>query len=99
MVTQIAEINIKEGANEAFEQGVAKAVPIVMQAEGCHGISLNRSVEFPLRYRVMVRWESVDHHLVKFRASEGFAQWRALVGPYFDGIPSVEHVVDVPLPQ
>jgi quinol monooxygenase YgiN len=99
MVVEIATINVKDGMSEAFEEGVAKARPVILRAEGCHGVSLHKSVEFPLRYRLMVQWESVENHTVTFRASEGFTQWRAAVGHCFAETPSVEHVVEVSLPQ
>jgi hypothetical protein len=30
-----------------------------------------------------------------FRGSDRFPRWRALIGPFFDGDPHVEHWVDV----
>lgn len=46
----------------------------------------------------MVRWETVEHHTVTFRDSEGFAKWRALAGPHFAAPPQVEHVHSVLAP-
>jgi hypothetical protein len=46
----------------------------------------------------MVRWETVEHHTVTFRASEGFARWQALAGPHFAAPPQVEHVYSVLAP-
>ncbi|MEU7467678.1 antibiotic biosynthesis monooxygenase [Streptomyces sp. NPDC044984] len=67
----------------------------ILAADGCDGVDLHRSVEHPTRYRLMVRWETVEHHTVTFRASEGFARWRALAGPHFAAPPQVEHVRSV----
>jgi quinol monooxygenase YgiN len=53
-------------------------------------LELHRSIEKPLRYRVMAKWESVDAHN-EFRRSDYFAEWRAPVGPYFASPPEVEH--------
>ncbi|ARP85177.1 antibiotic biosynthesis monooxygenase family protein [Bordetella genomosp. 9] len=91
MFFEIAQIEIKEGANAAFEAGVAQAKPLFLRAKGCHGVTLQRSVEFPNRYRLFVEWETVENHMVDFRGSEDFAKWRELVGPHFASPPVVEH--------
>jgi hypothetical protein len=39
----------------------------------------------------LVKWETLENHTVDFRGSENFAEWRALVGPYFASPPEVEH--------
>ncbi|MEW2556001.1 antibiotic biosynthesis monooxygenase family protein [Streptomyces zhihengii] len=95
MITEIAQIEIDPGREKEFEEAVARALPLFLGAEGCHGVDLHRSVENPSRYRLMVRWETVEHHTVAFRGSEGFARWRALAGPYFAAPPQVEHVHSV----
>ena len=45
---------------------------------------------------LLIEWESVEAHNVGFRESDRFPLWRALIGPFFDGDPRVEHVSDVP---
>ncbi|MER6987694.1 antibiotic biosynthesis monooxygenase [Saccharopolyspora hirsuta] len=94
MITEIAHIRINTGSGAAFEAAVAEAVPVFLAAEGCHGVRLVRSVEDPLLYRLLVEWETVEHHTVTFRASAGFARWRELASPHFAEPPAVEHLVD-----
>ena len=91
MIYEMAEIEVQRGKEAEFEAGAAKAVPFFQAAEGYHSFALHRSIENPGWYRLIVGWESVDHHMVKFRNSEGFQQWRALVGPYFASPPKVQH--------
>ncbi|GAA2310780.1 antibiotic biosynthesis monooxygenase [Streptomyces kunmingensis] len=98
MITEIAQIDVLPGHEDDFEKAVAEARPHFLDADGCHGIDLHRSLEHPTRYRLMVRWETVEHHTVTFRASDGFARWRALAGPHFATPPRVEHVVSVLAP-
>ncbi|AXB48216.1 antibiotic biosynthesis monooxygenase family protein [Amycolatopsis albispora] len=95
MVTEIALIEVHPGQEADFEKAVATAVPLFEAAEGCHGVRLRRSVEFPQRYRLLVEWETVEHHTVTFRGSAAFARWRELAGPFFAAPPQVEHVHDV----
>jgi heme-degrading monooxygenase HmoA len=91
MFLEIAQIEIKEGTHAQFEDGVRQARPLFLRAKGCHGVSLQRSVEFPNRYRLFVEWATLENHTVDFRGSADFATWRELVSPYFAGPPVVEH--------
>jgi hypothetical protein len=44
---------------------------------------------------LLVEWETLDDHLVGFRESERFSEWRSLIGPFFDSPPVVDHVEPV----
>jgi quinol monooxygenase YgiN len=91
MVLEMAALEIKPGMESAFERGVVEALPYFKRARGCHGAQLHRSVEHPSSYILMVTWETVDDHMVHFRPSEDFKQWRRLVGEYFAETPRVSH--------
>ena len=92
MIHEIATITIRAGDAAAFESAVATAAPLFQSAKGCHSFGLERSIEHPERYRLVVGWESVEDHMVTFRESEDFQKWRALAGPFFASQPEVEHV-------
>jgi len=91
MFLEIAQIDVKPGSEAAFEAGVDQAAPLFRRAKGCRGMRLHRSVEIPARYRLMVRWDTVENHTVDFRGSADFQEWRRLVGPHFAATPVVEH--------
>ncbi len=91
MITEIAHITIDPANAAAFEAAVAEAAPAFQNAEGCHGMSLERVIEDPAQYRLRVQWDSVDHHMVTFRNSDAFQIWRGLAGPFFVQPPHVEH--------
>jgi len=95
MFLEIAQIDVKPGLEAEFEANVKKATPLFKRAKGCKGMELQRSVEKPARYRLFVRWETVDNHTVDFRGSEDFKSWRALVGHCFATPPEVEHTRQV----
>lgn len=95
MITEIAQIEVKSGTEKDFETAVAKAKAAFGRAKGFHGFELHRSIEKPQRYRLMVKWETVEDHTVGFRGSENFSEWRALVGSYFAVPPEVEHTETV----
>ena len=95
MVTEIAQIDVKPGSEKDFEAAVAKARAAFGRAKGFHGFELHRLIEKPQRYRLMVKWETLENHTVDFRGSADFQAWRALVGHCFDGTPEVEHTNQV----
>lgn len=95
MITEIAQIDIKAGSEAAFEAAVDKARAVFKRAQGFHGLELHRSIEKPQRYRLMVKWETLENHTVDFRGSENFAEWRGLVGAFFASPPEVEHTETV----
>ncbi len=92
MVLELAQIDIKPGLEAEFEAGVKQAAPLFKRARGCKGMELHRSVEKPQRYRLLVKWDTVENHTVEFRSSEDFQQWRKLVGHCFASPPEVEHI-------
>jgi hypothetical protein len=40
---------------------------------------------------LMIFWDTLEDHTVHFRQSPAFAEWRAIVGPFFASPPVVEH--------
>jgi heme-degrading monooxygenase HmoA len=95
MVTEIAQIDVKPGTEKDFEAAVAKARTAFASSKGFHGFELHKSIEKPQRYRLMVKWATLENHTVDFRGSENFATWRSLVGQYFAAPPEVEHTETV----
>jgi quinol monooxygenase YgiN len=95
MIHEIAILSIHIGQEQAFEAGVAQAVPLFLRAKGCSGLQLQRCIEEPQTYRLYVQWETLENHTVDFRESEDFQQWRKLVGSYFSAAPQVTHVQPV----
>jgi len=91
MVTEIAHITIEASRASEFEAAVAQAVPVFRAAPGCRGLSLQRVVEDPTRYQLVVRWDTLEHHTVEFRNSDNFREWRRLASPFFVKPPVVEH--------
>lgn len=91
MIHEVATLTIDPAQAEAFEAAVAAARPFFEAARGFRSFALVRSVEQPERYCLVVGWESVDAHMVDFRQSDGFQQWRALASPFFRAPPAVEH--------
>jgi quinol monooxygenase YgiN len=98
MILEMARLTVADGSHAAFEGAVAQARPLFDTSKGCHGFDLHRIVEHPNVYLLIVRWETVEDHMVGFRGSPAFARWRELVGPFFAAPPEVWHTELVALP-
>lgn len=92
MVLEIAEIQIRPGEQAAFNQAIAQGLELVLsKSPGFMRATVHRGIESPERYVLQIEWESLQSHTVDFRQSPAFAQWRAIVGPFFAQAPRVEH--------
>ena len=92
MILELADIRIAPGQNAAFEEAIERGLrTVISHAKGFAGFKVNRGLESPERYILQIFWDTLEDHTVGFRQSEAFAQWRAIVGPFFAGPPVVEH--------
>ena len=91
MIHEIANILIRPGMGEQFEQSFSLATPLFERAKGCKRIRLEQSVEDPLRHMLVIGWETLDDHVVEFLSSDDYQRWRELVGGLFAVPPSVDH--------
>jgi len=97
MVLEIAEIDVLTGRESSFEAAVRQAKPLFLRARGCRGVELHRSIENPHQYRLFVSWETLEDHIVGFRNSEDFVEWRKLVGGFFASPPHIDHQTQIAL--
>lgn len=91
MITEMAELSIKAGTDQQFEAALALAVPLFQRARGCRSMRVERGIEHPDSYLLVVEWETLEDHEVHFRQSADFQEWRRLVGDYFSVPPKVVH--------
>jgi heme-degrading monooxygenase HmoA len=92
MILEIAEIRISPGQQAAFDEAIERGLKTVAsQARGMMGYKVNKCIESPERYVLQIFWETLEDHTVGFRQGPLFAQWRAIVGPFFASPPLVEH--------
>jgi heme-degrading monooxygenase HmoA len=92
MILEIAEIRIAPGQQAAFDEAIQRGLTTVAsQAKGFRGWKVNKGIESPERYVLHIFWDTLEDHTVGFRQGPLFAQWRAIVGPFFAAPPVVEH--------
>jgi heme-degrading monooxygenase HmoA len=92
MILELADIRIQPGKQAEFDAAIQRGVEqVISKAKGFCGYKVNKGIESPERYVLMIYWQSLENHTVDFRESPAFQQWRAIVGPYFAAPPVVEH--------
>jgi len=92
MILELADIRIQPGKQAQFDAAIQKGVDtVISKAKGFRGYKINKGIETPERYILMIFWETLENHTVDFRESPAFQDWRALVGPFFAAPPAVEH--------
>ena len=92
MILEHADIRIDPSCAAEFEAAIERgARTVIAQVQGFKGYKVNRSIESPGRYILTIYWDTLEDHTVGFRQSPAFAEWRAIVGPFFAQPPVVEH--------
>jgi heme-degrading monooxygenase HmoA len=92
MILELADLRIQPGKQAEFDAAIVKGVEtVISKAKGFRGYKVNKGVESPERYVLMIFWDTLENHTVEFRGSPAFQAWRAIVGPYFAAPPAVEH--------
>ena len=74
-----------------FESAFVEASAIIAAARGYVSHELQRCIETPNRYVLLVRWHTPEDHTQGFRGSEAYQEWRRLLHRFYDPFPTVEH--------
>ena len=91
MILEVAILNVRDGAGDAFESAFREASSIIASMPGYRGHELRRCLEVSSRYVLLVHWERLEDHTVGFRQSAEYQRWRALLHHFYDPFPIVEH--------
>lgn len=92
MILELADIQIQAGTQAEFDIAIQRGIDeVISKAKGFSGYKVNKGIESPQRYLLMIFWETLENHTVDFRQSAAFDEWRLIVGPYFASPPVVEH--------
>ena len=95
MILEVATLDVKAGQETEFETAFATAQKIIAAMPGYHSHELQRCVEKPGRYILLVNWRTLQDHTVGFRGSQQYQEWRKLLHHFYDPFPVVEHYEQV----
>ncbi len=92
MILEHADFTIPAGKNAEFEEAIRRGIAtVISRATGFIDAQVHKGIESSERYVLTIHWERLENHTVDFRGGPLFAEWRAIVGPYFAQPPVVEH--------
>jgi heme-degrading monooxygenase HmoA len=91
MVTELAVLDVLPGRERAFEAAFDRAKAIISSMGGFRSLDLQRCLETPARYFLLVVWERLEDHTEGFRGSPEYDEWRLLLHHFYEPFPTVEH--------
>lgn len=91
MILEVALLDVKTGMAAEFEAAFSQAAPIIASMPGYISHELQRCLEVPNRYILLVRWQTLADHTAGFRQSAEYQEWKRLLHHFYDPFPIVEH--------
>lgn len=91
MILEQAVLPVVPGREAEFEEAFGQARAIIASMPGFAGLTLSRCLERPSGYLLLVQWERLEDHTEGFRGSAEYQEWRALLHPFYEPFPVVEH--------
>jgi heme-degrading monooxygenase HmoA len=91
MILEVASLKVRPGQAAAFEAAFAVAQTIISSMHGYVSHQLQRCVEEPDKYILLVNWRRLEDHTIGFRHSAEYQEWRRLLHHFYDPFPTVEH--------
>lgn len=92
MILEVADIRIPPGRQAEFDAAIQHGLEtVISRAKGYRSHRVVKGIESAERYVLMIWWDTLENHTVDFRGGPLFAEWRAIVGPFFAVPPVVEH--------
>lgn len=95
MVLEVAILDVKPDMTSSFEAAFAQAQIIIASMPGYIDHQLQRCLEKPNRYILLVNWQTLADHTEGFRGSPQYQEWKALLHHFYAPFPEVEHYVSV----
>jgi len=91
MILEVANLNIRPGRHAEFEQAFSVAQTIILSMPGYVSHQLQKCIEEPDRYILLVSWETLENHTDGFRNSAQYQEWKSLLHHFYDPFPEVVH--------
>jgi len=91
VITEHALLDVMPGSEEEFVESMERAKAIIAASPGFVSLRVERCVERPSCFLLLVEWEPLAYHTEGFRGSAGYQDWRAALHHFYDPFPVVEH--------
>lgn len=91
MITEHALLQVVPGREDEFVVAMERAKEIIAASPGFISLRVERGIERPGCFLLLVEWEHLDDHTTGFRGSPAYEEWRAALHHFYDPFPIVEH--------
>lgn len=91
MILEIAHLDVIPNQTVEFELAFATAQQIISAMPGYISHELQRCIERPSHYVLLVRWQTLADHTEGFRGSAQYQDWKRLLHHFYDPFPTVDH--------
>ncbi len=91
MITEHALLDVVAGREDEFLTAMERAKTLIAASPGFVSLRVERCVERPSRFLLLVEWGRLEDHTEGFRGSVAYEEWRAALHHFYDPFPLVEH--------
>jgi heme-degrading monooxygenase HmoA len=91
VITEHALLDVIAGREDEFVEAMEKAKAIIASSPGFVSLRVERGVERPSCFLLLVEWERLEDHTEGFHGSVAYQDWRAALHHFYDPFPVVEH--------
>jgi heme-degrading monooxygenase HmoA len=91
VITEHALLQVLPGREDEFVGAMERAKELIASSPGFVSLSVQRGIERPGCFLLLVEWERLDDHTEGFRGSAAYQEWRAALHHFYDPFPVVEH--------
>ena len=92
MITEHALLDVVPGRELEFVGAMQRAKSLIAASPGFVSLRVERCLERPSRFLLLVEWECLEDHTEGFRRSPTYEEWRAALHHFYDPFPVVEHL-------
>lgn len=91
MILEVATMKIKPERIGDFEMAFPRAAAVSASTPGYISHELQRCIEAKGKYFYIIRWESIEAHMVNFRQSPRRDEFRKILGEFWAEPNFTEH--------
>ncbi len=91
MITEHAVLEVVPGREDEFIAAMDSAKRIIASSPGFMSLRVERCLERPSCFLLLVEWQRLEDHTDGFRGSAAYQDWRVLLHHFYDPFPVVEH--------
>jgi len=82
---------IKQGKYADFEYAFERAQGLISSRTGYISHQMQRCLETPGKYILLVCWRCLEDHTEGFRKSKEYQEWKQCLHHFYEPFPLVEH--------